>query len=90
MKLFRRRLSDHQLSHNRLSFSRLFRQTTSLVMTALCAESLCLLGEILTLPPGSGALTSVPGRIEAVAGGLVLYLAAAVVAAEAQRARETS
>ena len=73
-------------SRSRLSFDRLFRQATSLVMTALCAKSLCLLGEILTLPPGSPALTSVPGRIESVAGGLALYLAAAVVAAQARKA----
>ena len=68
------------------SFSRLFRQATAFVMTALCAKSLCLLGEILTLPPGSPALTSVPGQIESVAGGLALYLAAAVVAAQARKA----
>ena len=74
----------------KLSFDRLFRQMTSFVMTALCAGSLYLLGEVLTLPPDSDALTSVPGRIEALAGGLVLYLAAAVVAEEIRRGRETS
>ena len=58
-------------------------------MTALCARSALLLGDLLTLPPGSEALTSVPRRIESVAGGLVLYLAAAVVTAEIRAARDT-
>ena len=70
-------------------FSRLFRQATAFVMTALCARSALLLGDLLTLPPGSEALTSVPRRIESVAGGLVLYLAAAVVTAEIRAARDT-
>lgn len=74
----------------KLNFSRFFRQATAFVMTVLCARSALLLGDLLTMPPGSGAFTSAPRRIESIAGGLILYLVAAVVTAEARAAREKS
>ena len=70
------------------TFSHLFRQATALVMTALTAASARLLGELLTLTPGSVPPSSVPGRLEAIAGGVVLYLTAAVVTAEVRLARD--
>ena len=70
------------------TFSHLFRRATALFMTALTAASARLLGELLTLTPGAVPSSSVPGRLEAIAGGVVLYLTAAVVTAEVRLARD--
>ena len=70
------------------TFSHLFRRATVLVMTALTAASAGLLGELLTLTPGSVPPASVPDRLETIAGGVVLYLTAAVVTAEVRLARD--
>ena len=72
---------------NNRPFGRFFRQATVFVMTVLTAAAARLLGEVLTMPPGCGALSSVPRRIEYIAAGLVLYLTAAVITAEARGAR---
>ena len=70
------------------TFSHLFRRMTTLVMTALTAASARLLGDLLATPPGSAPPASVPERIEAIAGGVILYLTAAVVTAEIRGARD--
>ena len=68
-------------------FSAFFRRATALVMTALTACSAGLFGTLLSLPPESRAALPVPGMLEAVLGALTLYLAAAVVTAQAKNAR---
>lgn len=74
----------------RNSFSVFFRRMTALVMTALTSRAAVLTGTLLSLPPERRASLPVPKTIEAVLGALILYLAAAVVTAQAQKARDRS
>lgn len=67
-----------------------FRHATALVMTALTSCSAALTGTLLALPPQCRSALPVPGILEAVLGALTLYLAAAVITAQAKNARNQS